>query len=301
MMSHPNLPGVQAPVARALAAWTVILASAIFAGCTPTQTKVQTDPTAVGDAGAAALEQARAVMESNPTEPYYAHDVALLELESGNRMEAETALLDALERDPMYAPSLSLLSRIYYEDGRFHDGITLLEDGRAEREAAGRAFPDELHAGLAMHYAAIGDVAAAEEQIIPLRRDGPHWAELGSVLTYVTLQGDNFKTAPRLAERALRAGGETAANLNNQGISLLQVGDPAGAREAFLKALEADPNLAAAMYNLAIVEKFYFFDEEKAMDWFGQYASRSEEDPDALREVFGVPPTGQSTMVGDSQ
>lgn len=286
---------------RVSVALGLALAGFHLAGCTPTQMRVASDPTTPGDATTEALAAARASAEAYPSEPYYAHQVAVLELEQGQTAAAEASLAAALERDPAYAPSLSLLSKLYYDAARFEEGIVLLQDGRARLEAAGQPFPDELRGGLALHHAAIGDVEAAEELIIPLRRDGPHWMTLGSVLTYVTLQGDDFKTAPRLAERALRAGGETAANLNNQGISLLQVGDPAGAREAFLRALEIDPDLAAAMYNLAIVEKFYFFDEEKAKDWFGQYAARSEQDPDELRVVFGAQTPQQSTVVGDSQ
>lgn len=292
------------PVSRVHLRGLALVCAAILAGAGCNRPPApETDPLAPASTASSRIEtemlEARAQADARPAEPYFPHRIGELEESRGDLAEAERALLGALERDPLYGPSLCLLTEIYYRSGRNEDAIAVLREAKSGFEELGRVFPDRLRAALALHYEALGDVARAAEVLIPLRREGAHWREVGSVLTYVTLQGEGYETAPPLAERAVRADDRSAVNHNNKGIAFLQQGQPVQARESFLRALEIDPDLAAAMYNLAIVEKYYFFDETEARDWFGRYAARSDEDPDQLRDVFGMEQFEQSTVVGD--
>jgi Flp pilus assembly protein TadD len=85
-----------------------------------------------------------------------------------------------------------------------------------------------------------------------------------------------------------------AANQNNYGITRLRAGDPDGAREAFQKAIKLDPTLPGPYYNLAILEKFYLFDDAAAAKWYAAYRARSSDDPDGLAHVFAAPAAGNA-------
>src|SRR5690606_37932972 len=122
------------------------------------------------------------------------------------------------------------------------------------------------------------------------------WERLGSVPTYLELRGDQIQEAGEVAERALEARPD-AVNLNNHGIALLMAGDPEAAREEFKRAHALDRELPGPLYNLAIVERFYFFDDAAAQEYFERYAALSQEDPDGLRGVFQT--DAQSRVVNE--
>jgi len=81
---------------------------------------------------------------------------------------------------------------------------------------------------------------------------------------------------------------------------MLYAGRPVEARSAFLTALKLDERLPGALYNMAIVEAFYFFDEEEGRKWFARYKQYASEDPDDLEAVFGTDLTKLSKD-GDSE
>ncbi len=225
-----------------------------------------------------------------PREPYWTHRIGELAFESGRGSDAETAWKDALEIQADYAPALSHLTRKLYSEDRHIEAIELLEDLCASPAGC----REELLAALALHYEAIGEQERAESIVMPYRIQGEHWGTIGAAITYLTLQGDAFADAPRLAERALAASPQSAANCNNLGIGLLQEGLPEEARQHFLKALELDPERPGPLYNLAIVERFYFFDDRASALYFSRYRALSENDPDGLGEFFGDAPPDQS-------
>lgn len=112
---------------------------------------------------------------------------------------------------------------------------------------------------------------------------------------YLALRGPTPGDARPLAEAALRDDAKSAANQNNYGVTRLHAGDPARAREAFMKAIEIDPKLPGPYYNLAILEKYFVLDDDAAATWFGRYWSRSHADPDRLAEAFGLAKSGPAT------
>ncbi len=218
-----------------------------------------------------------------PAEPYWPYRLAETLLEESQPEAAEYHLKAALERDPGYEPALALLSKEEYDAGRHDDAVRLLEGERARRSGV---LPVELSAALALHYEALGrseDAAAILESVEHRALD---WKRNGAALVYLRLKSADFLDSPEIARKALDADPSSAVNFNNYGIAQLYGGDPEGAKKSFLKAHDLDPKLPGALYNLAIVDHFYFFDEDAARDWYRDYRSLSPDDPDGLAGVL---------------
>lgn len=230
------------------------------------------------------IEEARDQSSFDVTEPYWPYRLGQVYAESDSSARAESALKSALRRDPTYAPALALLSKIYYASGRHQEGIELLEEARTRPGAFADGMPPALLGGLALHYEAMGrhDLAAA----VVAGAQGSEAGQARSALVYVTLRGENPAAAGDLARAAVDDDPRSAANQNNYGITKLRAGDPKAARDAFLRAIEIDPRRAGPYYNLAIVERFYFLDDEAAARWLKAYRERSNEDPDGLFKLF---------------
>jgi Tfp pilus assembly protein PilF len=88
------------------------------------------------------------------------------------------------------------------------------------------------------------------------------------------------------AQKALDDDKHSAANHNNYGIALLVAGRPFEARDEFRAALDLNDGLAGALYNMAIVESFYFFDDAAGRDWYTRYLRVDSADPDNLKAHF---------------
>lgn len=222
---------------------------------------------------------------ADPTQPYWPFRIAEVQVAGDSTTEAEASLRGALKRDPGYAPALALLSKLYYREGRYQEGVMLLEPVRQHPEALEDRDRDALLAGLALHEEALGNDAAARQAVLGLRpRDLP---QAGSALVYVMLRSERPDSASGLATAALDQGPASAVNLNNYGITKLRAADVEGAERAFRSAIVKDPTLPGPYYNLAILHKFYRLDDAAAADDFQRYWSRSHDDPDSLAAVFG--------------
>ena len=260
--------------APALAAFVLVGA---LAGCGGQQPALTSDP-AADLAGAAA--EARQGRIRQPDQPYWPHRLAQLEASSGQTATAHAHLDTALALDPDYAPAVALRSKLLYQERRHDEAIALLNEHLARNPGA----DDALRAALALNLDAVG---AWEESDAALARCGDASAGVSTVRTFLGLRGENPRAAADEAARALRAAPESAVNLNNQGIALLYAGQPTAAREAFLAALERNPNLPGALYNLAIVDTYYFYDEAAGRRWFARYRTLASDDPDDLARDLG--------------
>jgi len=279
---------------RLFAAWRrAVLAMALCAfvaasgGCSwvglggdELMTDVSRDDDPSQDRVATALAVTWDQMQLAPREPYWAFHLGELYAAADSLDKAIPWLEKALELDPTYAPSVALLSKLYY-DARAHDeGVTLLDNFLAGNDRA----PDALRAALALHLEAAGDWERAQEVL-----DQCHdTAEVQEARTFLTLRGDELDSALETAKRALESNPKSAANHNNYGIALLYAGRPIEAREAFRRALDRDDELPGALYNMAIVEAFYFFNERKAREWFTRYQQYASDDPDDLATQLGT-------------
>jgi Tfp pilus assembly protein PilF len=110
------------------------------------------------------------------------------------------------------------------------------------------------------------------------------------VLTFVTLRGETPTEGATMARDAASRDDRDPVHWNNLGVSRLQLGDVAGASEAFERAVALDPTLPGPYYNLAILTKFFLLDDGTARDWFARYRTLSTDDPDGLAEVFEADP-----------
>jgi tetratricopeptide (TPR) repeat protein len=286
-----RLPAGLADRNRLLAA---VLALLVAAGCGGKGSGVSDDPTQVPTAstsiGAEQLDRAVARLSAkaleHPADPFWETKLGEWYARADQPSPALDHLQRALRIDEDYAPALSLLSKLYYDSGRHLEAVNLLE---AARERA--PLPDALMTGLALNYEALGRNEESATIFVNLQDSDA----ARSALTYRVLRSDKYLQATHLAREAVEAQPESAANHNNYGIALLYEGDPHTAREHFERALELDPQLAGAMYNLAIVEKFYFYDDDASRAWFARYRERLPhgDDPDGLGELLAE--TGPSS------
>ena len=219
-----------------------------------------------------------------PREPYWPFAIAVAYADADSLIRAELELRQALDRDPCYAPALSLLSKLEFDAGRHDEAIRMLEAARTGASACPGTLSPELLAGLALHYDAIDRPDLAEAIMNSVPQDARR--SLGSSAVYLTLRGSDPAPAADLAESDVHRHPHSAVSQNNYGIVKLRAGDPDAARKAFDQAIEIDPKLAGPYYNLAILEKFYAFDDQAAARRFKEYRERASDDPDGLAQVF---------------
>ncbi len=233
-----------------------------------------------------AMVDARAALATAPEDPGVLHHIAQLYAAADSSDLALEFCERVLAAHPDHHIALSLWSKLQFEQGEHDEAIARIE---ASRDRQG-ALPDALRTGLALHYDAIGRWEESAREF-----DQVHTPNSAKV--YHVLRGDHFLQAGELATAALEADPHSAASHNNFGITRLYAGDPERAREAFLRALELDPTASGALYNLAIVDAFYFFDEAQGRAWFERYrATGAVDDPDGLTELLAV---GEGSSIGE--
>jgi len=268
--------------ARPAACALALAGLVVFAGgCSMIGAGGQQSPEKMGaDSRHGALDEARSQAALYPTEPYWPYRMGALWAAADSAGAAEDALRASLARDAGYAPAVSLLSRLQYDDGRHAEAIAMLDAYLSAHPDA----PDELRAALALHLDAVDQIDRADSVIATCAGSS---GDVYAARTYVTLRGNTPKEALAPAKAALDANG-SAVNYNNYGVALLHAGKPLEAREAFRKALDKNSKLPGALYNMSLVEVFYFFNEDGGRRWFDQYTQVALEDPDDLASVFKV-------------
>lgn len=227
---------------------------------------------------------ARAETSAHPHDPFWPYQLAQECLGRDSVAAAEAALRASLDRDPGYAPALSSLSKLLYQSGRHDEAIQRLTAALAVTDRYDDETRQILIAELALHQDALGrpDLARASVASSPK----PDLKQSRSALVYVMLRGEAPDSAADLAERALHGDSKDPVNLNNYGITRLRAGDLDAAAKAFGDAIADDPSLPGPYYNLAILDKFYRFDDASASRWFHAYWKLSHSDPDSLSGMF---------------
>jgi tetratricopeptide (TPR) repeat protein len=213
----------------------------------------------------------------SPQEPYWPHRLATIHFAHSRTDSALALATEALRRDPDYAPALALCSRLLFATGQHREAADLLLAADAREP-----LPAALLAGLALHLERLEAYDEADAIFARLRPE----PATDDVLVYRRLSGQDFKQALALAEEAVARDRDDAQKLNNYAVTLLYAGDPNKAKELLLRAHELDAKLPGPLYNLAIVDRYYFFDEAASRQWLGDYLRLSSDDPDGLIESF---------------
>lgn len=276
-IARPQTSPWQNACGRALGALALLALAACGSG---NSTGPRTDPMDSTDWNQA-LNSAQEQMLADPVQPYWPFRMAEIYVALDSLELAQGSLGQTLALAPDHAPALLLRSKILYKQARHEEAVKLLESALQR----GSQHADELRIALALNLGALGATEEAEA-VLAQCHDDPR-LQTGTA-SFLSLRGDHFLQSRPVTEGALQTDPASASNHNNFGISLLYEGDPEGAHAAFLTALELDPRLAGALYNLAIVETYYFYDLDKGREWFTRYAELESEDPDDLQSVFGV-------------
>jgi tetratricopeptide (TPR) repeat protein len=256
----------------------LVLGAVVVAGCALNAPRPGDDPAASRAAWFRAVQDARTAAAADSTEADGPFRLARLYVEVDSTSRARTELERALARDADHNPSLSLVSKLDFDGGRHEEAISRLE---AARDRQG-SLPEPMRLGLALHYEALADFEASEREFAAA-------TGASTPAVYHQLRSEDFLEAGDVAARALVEAPYSAAAHNNFGITRLYAGDPDTAKEHFLQSLELDPEHGGALYNLAIVEAFYFFDDDRGREWFNRYlATGSKDDPDDLHTHFGT-------------
>ena len=276
-------------IARAIAGVALLASSISLSGCGMMLLKHRTSLPLRSVNAEAGREpknviEARAQSAANPRDAYWPYRLGQIYLDSDSLPSAEAALETSLSRDRTYAPALSLLSKLYFDQGRHAEAVKMLDPVVSSPDAFSNADRQALLAALALHQDALGRPDLARSAIAGAPQ--PKGAHASSAMVFVTLRGESPDSAGALAKAALEEDSKNAVNLNNYGITRLRAGDPAAARKAFDQAIARDPSLPGPYYNLAILEKFFLFDDAAAARWFQAYSERSKADPDSLFGVF---------------
>ncbi len=130
-----------------------------------------------------------------------------------------------------------------------------------------------------------GEDDTAEQALLQLTRDFPELSGPHANLGLLYLRQDRPDEAARELERAVTLNPEQAAAWNALGIVHRQRGDFEAAREAYEAALAADPDLAEAHRNLAILLDLYLGRVDEALIHYRRYQALRGDDPQAARWV----------------
>jgi hypothetical protein len=158
----------------------------------------------------------------------------------------------------------------------YAQGVDLL-DGFLARNAQA---PEELRVALALHLDAAGDIARAETALAQCSQASEAADEARA---YVALRSQDPKAALDPAKQALDADDASAANPTTMDRCCTQ-----GARRSAgaIQERAADRRqTAGSLYNMAIVEAFYF-DEAAGREWFTRY-KRSRATTPTTSRCFG--------------
>jgi putative PEP-CTERM system TPR-repeat lipoprotein len=184
------------------------------------------------------------VLERAPASLYIRKLLAATLLKRGKAQQALIVLGPALRASPDDAAALALAAEAYY-------GKRDLENATRYFELAARKLPDDpgIRAGLGLARLSAGEVDRALTDLEAAARAGDGKAEM--LLVASLLAAKKFDRARQVIFDLEKKRPRDPATHNLKGTVLLSQRDAAGARKAFERAMQLQPNFLAAAINLA--------------------------------------------------
>jgi tetratricopeptide (TPR) repeat protein len=214
------------------------------------------------------------------------HRIAASYWRSGQVDSSRQLLEQAVLLDSHHVPSLTWLSRIYYEHGDLAAGIALLQPVVDEA-------PDidaEILTNLSVLRLASGDTTAAESLLRHCAERFPDHAPARGNLGYLDLCRGAPGRAISELEAAIRLDPTVPEFHNNLGIALRKTGDFGHAVRAFEQAIAIEPAFLEAHHNLAVLFKLDLFDDDRARQHYRSYIALGGRPRQELMALFRPPP-----------
>ncbi len=195
-----------------------------------------------------------AVMHFDAAEPAYTRSISfyylrgLANLKSGRVEAAISDLRRTSELDPTHLRARINLARALLERQAPREALEAVDAAIAIEKSSSPAWNVKGRA-LAMLGDTEGAIEAYRTAIACDPSNGYAWNNLG----YLYIGQERFEEARDCLEKAVEQGLETPYLFNNLGIALERTGDREGARVAYVKALDLDPQHERAAANLARV------------------------------------------------
>ncbi|NTS42800.1 tetratricopeptide repeat protein [Flavisolibacter sp. BT320] len=158
-------------------------------------------------------------------------------LQQNRYRDAETFILQALEKDPDNDYTLSLLGRCYINNKRFDEGIAVIE--RAIAVDPNEGFYFYL---LGFAYYQKSSTTAAKTNLEIAIRLSPYTAEYFGLLAHVLLEENSFEAALDKANEGLALEADNITCLNARSIALNKLKRTEDAFETMQSALSQDPD-----------------------------------------------------------
>ena len=221
-----------------------------------------------------ALERVARARTLAPANPQVLIQVAYVEIE-GNRLEDAERTLDALEAlAPGEVCIWDLRADLHAKRGETAAGLALAKMALERRESWERLY---RHASLAKK---LGEVELARESLARLLEQNPEHVFGLSLRAHLELVNGDPEKAVELYERLIRLA-STPNRQTNLGVAHMLLGDYAAAAAAFESAVDAAPNNAAFLLNLADSR------------WL---AGRRDESRDLYRRILPLKPSDASAQ-----
>jgi tetratricopeptide (TPR) repeat protein len=273
------------PTGLALAAYlSLAVAAALIAGCGGASNQ---QPAALGEDSAELEQLARraALHEQASTIGYDAelcYELGASYWESGQLDSSRVYLEQAVLIDPYHVPSLTWLSRLYYEEGEIAEGILLLDPVVTSMEHP----PAEILANMAVLRLAWGDIDHAIEHLLSCQHHHPGYAPAYGNLGYIYLQLGDLESAAGELRAAILHDATVPEFHNNLGIVYRRTDRFEQAANAFKRAIDIDPHFLEAHHNLALLYKVYLNDEDRARRHFRNFLALGGDPGDDVTQLF---------------
>lgn len=219
--------------------------------------------------------------ELQPNNPVNWHRLGLVEVEQGDSTSGMTHFLKALDLKPDLLPAINDLLFSYIQAKRFDEALAELE------KLSKKSVPqDQIHKFRGRVYLAKGDLASGEREFREAIKVSPKDYEAYILLGQLKIVQNNLPQAVKEVDQLIAVNSRSAPAFFLKGFCLAASGDVQGGITNYRKALELDPENAAAENNLAWLLCEGNINLAEALSLARQAKKRAPDDP-AIADTLG--------------